>query len=246
MLDLLHRHPWSAGRPGSVLWRPSLPRSSAPSPPARRRAERLNLPYGDAQQLVVVTAPIWSSPAARSPRTRSRRPLADRPGCPPGPPGPQWLQRRHHHEGDGTTPAGSFLLTGIMGRQPTPASATPTSSSYPATAGSADAASPSYRPARQRQPACAKPQRGHVRHRHRAVPLPGHRRLQRRPRRSWARSAIFLHRHQYDSAGRTVPTSGCVSLSETDLLAVLRWLDPSLHPRILMGPDSWLITPPST
>jgi L,D-peptidoglycan transpeptidase YkuD (ErfK/YbiS/YcfS/YnhG family) len=59
-------------------------------------------------------------------------------------------------------------------------------------------------------------------------------------------SAIFLHRHQYDAAGRTVATSGCVSLSEPDLLAVLRWLDPSLHPRILMGPDSWLIKPPST
>jgi hypothetical protein len=35
-----------------------------------------------------------------------------------------------------------------------------------------------------------------------------------------------------------------VSLSEADLLAVLRWLDPSLHPRMLMGPDSWLIKPP--
>ena len=57
-------------------------------------------------------------------------------------------------------------------------------------------------------------------------------------------SAIFLHRHQYDSAGRTVATSGCVSLSEAELLSVLRWLDPSLHPRILMGPDSWLIKPP--
>ena len=58
-----------------------------------------------------------------------------------------------------------------------------------------------------------------------------------------AGSAIFLHRHQYDAGGRSVATSGCVSLSEPDLLVVLRWLDPSQHPRIVMGPDSWLIRP---
>ena len=41
-------------------------------------------------------------------------------------------------------------------------------------------------------------------------------------------------------------TSGCVSLSEADLLTVLRWLDPGQQPRILMGPDSWLVRPEAT
>jgi L,D-peptidoglycan transpeptidase YkuD (ErfK/YbiS/YcfS/YnhG family) len=59
-----------------------------------------------------------------------------------------------------------------------------------------------------------------------------------------AGSAIFLHRHSYDASGNTLPTSGCVSMAEPDLLAVLRWLDPSAHPRITMGPSSWLVLPP--
>jgi L,D-peptidoglycan transpeptidase YkuD (ErfK/YbiS/YcfS/YnhG family) len=45
-------------------------------------------------------------------------------------------------------------------------------------------------------------------------------------------SAIFLH----DNIGH--PTQGCVSLPLGDLNQVLTWLDPSLHPVIVMGPDS--------
>ncbi len=39
-------------------------------------------------------------------------------------------------------------------------------------------------------------------------------------------AAIFLHRHSYDGAGASRPTAGCVSLSATDLVAVLRQLVP--------------------
>jgi L,D-peptidoglycan transpeptidase YkuD (ErfK/YbiS/YcfS/YnhG family) len=39
-------------------------------------------------------------------------------------------------------------------------------------------------------------------------------------------AAIFLHRHSYDGAGNTRPTSGCVSLSADDLAFVLRRLVP--------------------
>ena len=42
-------------------------------------------------------------------------------------------------------------------------------------------------------------------------------------------SAIFLH----VSTGR--PTAGCVALPASELIAVLRWLDPSRAPRIVMG-----------
>lgn len=44
-----------------------------------------------------------------------------------------------------------------------------------------------------------------------------------------AGSAIFLH---VSTGG---PTAGCVSLPASSLLAVLRWLDPSQQPRIVMG-----------
>jgi L,D-peptidoglycan transpeptidase YkuD (ErfK/YbiS/YcfS/YnhG family) len=44
-----------------------------------------------------------------------------------------------------------------------------------------------------------------------------------------AGSAIFLH---VSTGG---PTAGCVSLPASELLQVLRWLDPTLHPTIQMG-----------
>jgi len=45
-------------------------------------------------------------------------------------------------------------------------------------------------------------------------------------------SGIFLH------TDIGVPTQGCVSLAYPDLIAVLDWLNPALHPVIVMGPDS--------
>ena len=49
-------------------------------------------------------------------------------------------------------------------------------------------------------------------------------------------SAIFLH------ANTGSPTAGCVSLPLSDLDQVLDWLNPSLHPVIVMGPDSVIRT----
>ena len=51
-------------------------------------------------------------------------------------------------------------------------------------------------------------------------------------RRPGGGSAIFLH------VAHTGATSGCVSLPEPELLAILRWLDPSRSPRIIMGVTS--------
>jgi L,D-peptidoglycan transpeptidase YkuD (ErfK/YbiS/YcfS/YnhG family) len=45
-------------------------------------------------------------------------------------------------------------------------------------------------------------------------------------------SAIFLHVSGKGS------TAGCVSIPRTDLSRVLRWLNPALHPRIVMAPLS--------
>lgn len=42
-------------------------------------------------------------------------------------------------------------------------------------------------------------------------------------------SAIFLHVNHHSA------TNGCVSLPKPDLLALLRWLQPADHPRIVMG-----------
>ncbi|WP_433065882.1 L,D-transpeptidase family protein [Dactylosporangium sp. CS-033363] len=47
-------------------------------------------------------------------------------------------------------------------------------------------------------------------------------------------SGIFLHQSNGNS------TLGCVSLAQSDLTAVLRWLDPAANPRIVMAPTAWL------
>jgi len=44
-----------------------------------------------------------------------------------------------------------------------------------------------------------------------------------------AGSAFFLH------VTTGVPTNGCVSVGLTDLIHLLRWLNPTSHPRILIG-----------
>ncbi len=45
-------------------------------------------------------------------------------------------------------------------------------------------------------------------------------------------SGMFLH------ADTGAPTQGCVSLPYGDLVAVLDWLNPALHPVVVMGPDA--------
>ncbi|MEP1124467.1 MAG: hypothetical protein ABJH68_11315 [Ilumatobacter sp.] len=54
-------------------------------------------------------------------------------------------------------------------------------------------------------------------------------------------AAIFLHRHSYRN-GATRPTSGCVSLSDGDLVSTVRLLDPTLDPHFAIGPADWLRT----
>ncbi len=47
-------------------------------------------------------------------------------------------------------------------------------------------------------------------------------------------SGVFLH------VGTGNSTAGCVSLSRSDLVRVLTWLDPAKSPRIVLSPDSTL------
>jgi len=45
---------------------------------------------------------------------------------------------------------------------------------------------------------------------------------------------IFLHVQQHQH------TAGCVAGPRDDIRWVVRWLDPALHPRIVMGPREWV------
>lgn len=49
-------------------------------------------------------------------------------------------------------------------------------------------------------------------------------------------SAIFMHVHR----GKGVPTAGCVALAAADLLRIMRWLDPTATPVIVMGTEKFL------
>ncbi len=51
-------------------------------------------------------------------------------------------------------------------------------------------------------------------------------------------SGIFLH------AFGDLTTVGCVSVERSRMRALLRWLDPAAHPRIVIGEDGWLATRP--
>ena len=53
-------------------------------------------------------------------------------------------------------------------------------------------------------------------------------------RRPGLGSAIFLH------VTTNSATAGCVSLPASQLVPILRWLDPAKAPRIVMGPESYI------
>ena len=47
-------------------------------------------------------------------------------------------------------------------------------------------------------------------------------------------SAIFLHVHARDASGNSKPTSGCVSVARSVLTRVVRWLDATKQPRLVV------------
>lgn len=141
--------------------------------------------------------------------------------------------RQHKREGDGRTPTGSFGFQYMFGVAPNPG----VHYSYrPALATSwwdDDARSPHYNEwvdSRSADPG-RKPEamRQVPAYRYGAVIA------YNSPRTPGRGSAIFLH------VAHTGATSGCVSLPQPELLAVLRWLDPRESPRIVMGTVSAVV-----
>ena len=47
-------------------------------------------------------------------------------------------------------------------------------------------------------------------------------------------SAIFIHVHSYDAAGRTKPTSGCISVSRAVMKRLFATLDPAKNPVLVV------------
>ncbi len=147
-----------------------------------------------------------------------------------------------HREGDGTTPAGVYTLTEAFGRVDPPAGMKlGWKSVAPNSWWVSDPDSPSYntwqegpsnglwREAFGERLSAS----GFVKAYRQAVVID----YNRAPVEKYKGSAIFMH----VDTGK--PTSGCVSLSEDPLKKIMTWLDPALSPRIVLGPDNWLLEP---
>ncbi|HEX9257924.1 MAG TPA: peptidoglycan-binding protein [Acidimicrobiales bacterium] len=143
-------------------------------------------------------------------------------------------------ENSGTSPAGVFTLTEAFGLRPDPGSGLPYRQAGPNSWWISDSASPLYNTWQEGPPDGRwNPAKGE----HLATHAPtGYRYaavvdFNRDPIVAGKGSAIFVH----IDTGRA--TAGCTAISQTAMVALLRWLDPTKHPRIAQGPEAWLLKP---
>lgn len=218
---------------------PQLTPSSTRLPSAAQRpapANPLPLPYGtgSATQLITVTAAsARSTDATLQTWTRS---------------GDTWVKvdaavhaylgrsgtSTDKHEGDGTTPAGSFTLTQAFGYRADPGTALQYAQTTPA-----DWWISQPGPLYNTHQRCTSGTDGDgcgyaAPSEHLYYTQPNYQYAlvidyNTSPVRADAGSAVFLH----VQTGK--PTSGCVSIELTQLTRILRWLQPAAHPRILIG-----------
>jgi L,D-peptidoglycan transpeptidase YkuD (ErfK/YbiS/YcfS/YnhG family) len=129
-------------------------------------------------------------------------------------------------EGDGKTPSGSFSLTFIFGAGPNPGFRFPFRLIHPYDYWDDDPASPRYNewvdgrhasPGASPEPMDVSAYADGVAIGYNTARTPG------------LGSAIFLH------LNIGIATAGCVTLPGSELLPLLRWLNPALSPRIRMG-----------
>ena len=129
-------------------------------------------------------------------------------------------------EGDGKTPSGSFSLTFIFGAGPNPGFRLPYRRIHPYDYWDDDPASPRYNewvdgrhasPGANPEPMDVSAYDDGVAIGYNTARTPG------------LGSAIFLH------LNIGIATAGCVTLPESELLPLLRWLNPARSPRIRMG-----------
>jgi L,D-peptidoglycan transpeptidase YkuD (ErfK/YbiS/YcfS/YnhG family) len=201
----------------------------APAPPGPLLVEQL-ANVGDAQQVVIVTSTGWGTSHATlqafekdAGTWRAVFPAM-----------PALIGRSgfsaNRTEGDGTTPTGKYGFGTMFGQQPNPGVAFPYRRPDAQSVWVGDSASPYYNTWQENAAlvgehlASASYSRPYA---YAAVinfnvsPVVPHK-----------GSAIFLH----VSTGSG--TAGCVSIVQSSLLQVLRWLDPAKAPVIVMGPTS--------
>jgi L,D-peptidoglycan transpeptidase YkuD (ErfK/YbiS/YcfS/YnhG family) len=205
------------------------PSATVVAPPAPLLVEQL-ASVGDAQQVVIVTSTGWGTSHATlqtfekdAGKWRAVYPAT-----------PALIGRSgfssNRTEGDGTTPTGRFGFGTMFGQQPNPGVAFPYRRPDAQSVWVGDSASPFYNTWQENaaldgehlaSASFARPYAYAAVINFNVSPVVPHK-----------GSAIFLH----VSTGSA--TAGCVSIAQSSLLQVLRWLDPAKAPIIVMGPSS--------
>ena len=135
------------------------------------------------------------------------------------------------HEGDGRTPVGTFTLSQAFGVLANPGTPLPYRTADAASYWVSDPASAAYNTWQECSGGCSfntalgEHLISYTTAYQHAVVID----YNRFPVTPGAGSAIFLH---VSTGG---PTAGCVSVTASTLVALMRWLNPSQHPRIAIG-----------
>lgn len=142
--------------------------------------------------------------------------------------------KRDRREGDGTTPLGVVEIVGAFGSMSSPRVRVPYERVTRGDCWISNAADAAYNTVIKRTP-CAAPNEDLYRI---AIAGPYEFALttsyNTSPIVPGKGSAIFIHVHSRDSAGRTKPTSGCVSVSRSVMKRLFALIDPAKSPTLVV------------
>jgi len=195
---------------------------------------------GDSRQLIIVSSTGWKANRA-SVSLYELRPAGWKRVA-----GPFFARvgrngmRIDHVEGDGTTPAGSFPLVSAFGLRANPGTKLPWTKLKSGDCWISDSTRPDYNTMVVQKPCGSQNEDLWSIARRGAYTKAIVSGYNMNPVVAGKGSAIFLHLHSRTASGSTKPTSGCVSLSDWQLSALLRRIDPASDPRVVMGPANWL------
>jgi L,D-peptidoglycan transpeptidase YkuD (ErfK/YbiS/YcfS/YnhG family) len=207
--------------------------SSRPTPPAQPAAAGLPLAYstGSATRVITVVAPSTSSTVATlQAYEKSGSGWRTHGSAVTAHVGSAGLSS-HTNEGLSATPIGSFTLTEAFGRNSNPGTSLPYRQTTPADWWISQSG-PLYNTLQHCSGGCAFTQGDPNEHLYNITPYYNYAVVidyNRAPVTQGAGSAFFLH--VTDGA----PTAGCVAIPQDTLTALMQWLTPSAHPRILIG-----------
>ncbi len=205
-----------------------------PAPPAARPGLPLAFSTGTATRVITVVAPSTSSTTATLQTWQKSGGSWAPHGAPiPAHVGSQGLTA-HSSESLSATPIGSFTLTQAFGAYANPGTALPYFRTDPADWWISQPG-PLYNTHQHCSSGCAFAQGSPNEHLVYETPFYDYAvviNANMDPTVQGAGSAFFLHVTDGN------PTAGCVSIPQADLVAILRWLTPAAHPRILIGTGS--------